>query len=61
MWKVHPSFVLPDGFELAEDSTFLYLLYEGKKIAIFSHSATPENILKECVAYWENREALKDD
>jgi len=50
-WKVRPNFELPTGFELQEDTDCLYLLYEGKMIAAFTHQAQPFEILKFCREY----------
>jgi len=49
MWKVDPSFDLPEGFSLQEDEDFVYLLYYGQKVRIFNiRTATPKIILQAC-------------
>lgn len=44
MWEVKPTFSLPDGYELHEDTTGLYLITQDELIANFTHRATPAEI-----------------
>jgi hypothetical protein len=49
MWKVDPSFSLPENFELREDVDFVYLLYRGQKTRVFNaNRVTSAEILKAC-------------
>jgi hypothetical protein len=45
-WKINPSFDLPTGFSLREDSEKVYLYRREELVASFiSTAATPEAIL----------------
>ena len=55
-WSVRPKFRLPKSFTLEEDAEFLYLLHDGNKVAIFTTSAEPNEILKVCKVYSETLE-----
>lgn len=56
MWDVDPTFDLPEGFSLKEDTHFVYLFYHGQKTRIFNaNQVTSAEILKACaeLAYEE--------
>ncbi len=49
MWKIDPSFPLPEAFELREDTHFVYLFYHGQKVRVFNaNRVTSTEILKAC-------------
>jgi hypothetical protein len=49
MWDVDPTFDLPEGFSLKEDTHFVYLFYHGQKVRVFNAGkAAPASILKAC-------------
>ncbi len=46
MFKVTPSFELPEGYELWDDEDFVYLYKDGECVATFNAlKVMPENIL----------------
>lgn len=49
-WDIDPSFALPDGFRLVEESNdFVHLYYKSEFVCTFSQAgAIPGAILKEC-------------
>jgi hypothetical protein len=46
MWQVTPSFALPEPYKLHEDTTGVYLVTDDEIVAMFTHYATPEGILR---------------
>ena len=43
-WQVKPSFILPKGYSLHEDTTGVYLYTENELVANFTHFADPKKI-----------------
>lgn len=54
-WKVTPSFSLPVGFELWEDTDVLELRCGKDLVGVFTHHATPSGILGRCKEYVEEK------
>jgi hypothetical protein len=49
MWDVDPTFDLPEGFALKENTHFVYLFYHGQKVRVFNaNRVTSTEILKAC-------------
>lgn len=51
IWKADFIFKLPEGFEALEDEDFLIILYNGKKVGVFTSHATKNEILNFCNEY----------
>lgn len=56
-WKVTPIKNLPDGFEIREDSGFMYLYVGDDLVSTFTHFATIEEIMKTCNEQIQMKEA----
>ena len=54
-WKVEPNFTLPQGYELHEDATGLYLVTETERVAYFTHYADPIQIEQAAVEHMVGR------
>ena len=56
MWQLEFEGLPPD-FQLMEDEDFLSLIYRGKEVACFFHSARPEEIRKAAAEYLQQGES----
>lgn len=60
MWEIKVNFPLPKGITVEEDSHFIYVLREGKIIAILSSDVPRITLIEEC-RYAINKASLNKD
>ena len=61
-WKVTPSVELPEGYELHEDTTGVYLYTaDDTLVGIFSYAVSPYAIKSEALKHMHERRRPKSD
>ncbi len=59
-WKVTPKVALPEGYQLHEDTTGVYLYTDNELVANFSYAASPYAIKTEAIKHLHKKEAASN-
>ncbi len=60
-WQVTPKVKLPEGYELHEDTTGVYLYTDNALVATFSHFASPYMIRTEALKHLNTGGAVGEE
>lgn len=59
MWKIEkPKINLPEGWELYESVHFVYLFFNGRRIAIFNANTVTPNVIEEAIKKEEEKQNI---